>query len=69
VRGFSDPNALVFPNGNTDYYQPQGGGYVLPFQVTAQCLNDVDHSESSGHAAWDFGKWDQWIVARSPAGA
>ena len=67
VRGFNDPNALVFPNGNTAFYQPQGAGYVLPFHNTAQCLNDVDHSESSGDAAWDGGKWDQWIPAKGPA--
>jgi phospholipase C len=67
VRGFNDPNALVFQNGNTDFYQPQGAGFVLPFHITAQCLNDIDHSESSGDAAWHFGKWDQWIPAKGPA--
>ena len=67
VRGFNDPNALVFPNGNTDFYQPQGSGYVLPFHTTAQCLNDVDHSESSDLATWDKGRWDHWIAAKGPA--
>jgi phospholipase C len=67
VRGFNDPNSLVFPNGNTAFYQPPGAGYVLPFHNAAQCLNDVDHSESSGDAAWDGGKWDQWIPAKGPA--
>src|SRR5437868_5174131 len=56
VRGFSDRNALVFQNGNTDLYQPSGGGYVLPFHTTAQCLNDVAHDWGSGHAAWNLGK-------------
>ena len=66
VRGFNDPNALVFPNGNTDFYQPQGASYVLPFHIMTQCLNDVDHSEASGDEGWDGGKWDQWIEAKGP---
>jgi len=67
VRGFNDPNALIFPNGNTDFYQPGSTGYVLPFHATAQCLNDVDHSESSDDMAWNSGKWNQWIPAKGPA--
>src|SRR5437879_2559564 len=53
VRGFSDPNALVFQNQNTDLYQPQSSSYVLPFHTTYQCLNDVGHDWGSGHTAWD----------------
>jgi phospholipase C len=67
VRGFNDPNALVLPNGNTDFYQPINSSYVLPFHITAQCLNDVFHSEPSDYAAWHSGKWDQWIPAKGPA--
>jgi phospholipase C len=67
VRGFNDPNALVLPNRNTDFYQPINSSYVLPFHITAQCLNDVFHSEPSDYAAWHSGKWDQWIPAKGPA--
>lgn len=64
VRGFNDPTALLFQNTNTDFYQPNGSGYVLPFHVTTQCLNDVAHDWTTGHTAWDLGKWDQWVLAK-----
>jgi phospholipase C len=64
VRGFNDSNALLFQNGKTDFYQPQGNGYVLPFLATSQCLNDVAHDWLTGHAAWALGKWDQWVLAK-----
>jgi phospholipase C len=61
VRGFSDRNTLLLPNGNTDLYQPAGNNYVLPFHMPAPCIDDVDHSESTGLAAWDHGEWDMWV--------
>src|SRR3989442_13098214 len=63
VRGFNDLNALVFPNGNTDFYQPSGTNYVLPFHITGVCLNDVEHGWPDDHTAWHGGKWDQWMPA------
>ncbi|MFO1476449.1 MAG: phospholipase C, phosphocholine-specific [Verrucomicrobiota bacterium] len=64
VCGFNDRNALRFQNGKTDFYQPQGGGYVLPFPVSYQCLEDLDHGWGTGHAAWNSGRWDSWIAAK-----
>ncbi len=64
VQGFSDHNALVFQNGATDFYQPQGIGFVLPFHSPTQCLNDVAHDWITGHAAWDLAKWDKWVLAK-----
>jgi phospholipase C len=64
VQGFNDRNTLLFQNGKTDLYQPQGGGYVLPFHSPTQCLNDVAHDWTTGHAAWDLAKWDQWVLAK-----
>ena len=61
VRGFGDRNALVFTNGNTDFYQPNGGGYVLPFGPAPHCIAGTDHSWGPTHAAWNSGKWDQWV--------
>ena len=66
VRGFNDANALLFPNGHTDFYQPYSTSYVLPFHLQIQCQTDVDHAESSGLAAWDNGKWDRWASAKGP---
>jgi phospholipase C len=64
VRGFNDSNALLFQNGNTDFYQPQSGSYVLPFHTDYQCIIDLDHSWGLTHAGWDSGKWDQWVPTK-----
>ena len=61
VRGFADPNALVFTNGQTVFYQPQGLNTILPFHITNQCLTDVPHYWGDLHVAANNGKWDQWI--------
>lgn len=35
VRGYNDPNILMFQNGASDLFQPNGGtNYVLPFPMT-----------------------------------
>lgn len=63
VHGFSDRNALRFQNGSNDFFQPNGSNYVLPFHITAQCLDDVEHDWNAGHEMWHSGKWDRWIAA------
>jgi phospholipase C len=67
VRGFNDPNALTMTNGSPVFYQPQGANYVLPLQVTAQCLTDPDHSESGDYLGWNAGNWDRWLSSRGVA--
>ncbi len=64
VRGFGDPTALQFQNGRSDLYQPQAPGYLLPFYSSSQCVIDLDHSWGPTHAAWNGGKWDQWVPAK-----
>ena len=64
VRGFDDRNALVFTNGNTDFYQPQNSGFVLPFPISLQCLVDLDHSWTLTHNAWNSGKWNNWVPVK-----
>lgn len=67
VRGFSDPNVLLLPNGTNDLYQsPTGGGYVLPFPIAEQCNGDVNHDWPNTHYAWDSGKWDRWVAFKGP---
>ena len=66
VRGFGDPRTVSLPNGNPVWYQPNGNGYVLPFHPGApnlglQFLEDLAHDWTSGHAAWNQGKYDQWV--------
>ena len=68
VRGFDDRSALMFPNGNTDFYQPDGsGGFVLPFGPAPHCLSDMDHSWGNTHGAWNAGKWDRWVPQKGVA--
>ncbi len=64
VRGYNDRNALLLSSGQSDFYQPNGSSYVLPFPLTNPCVNDVAHDESSGLANWNGGKWDQWVPAK-----
>lgn len=67
VRGFGERSAIVMQNGNSVLYQPQGTNFILPFHVSAQCLDDVEHGWMDGLDAWDNGKWDQWIFAKGPS--
>jgi len=61
VRGFNDRNALCFTNKFTDFYQPTGAGYELPFHTSIQCLADLNHTWPVTHATVNGGKNDQWI--------
>jgi phospholipase C len=66
VRGYGDPRAVVLPSGKPVWYQPDGNGYVLPFRPTAanlglQFLEDTPHGWTDTHAAWNGGKYDQWV--------
>ena len=66
VRGYNDRNALLLSSGQSDFDQPYGATNVLPFPLTNQCINDVDHGEGTGIEDWDDGKWDQWVLAKGP---
>jgi phospholipase C len=69
VRGFSDPRAVKLPSGKSVWHQPDPNnpdGYVLPFHPGApnlglQFLQDLAHDWTSTHAAWNNGKYDQWV--------
>ena len=64
VHGFSDRNPLKFQNGKSDFYQPNGSGYVLPFHSSDQCINDLAHDWTTTHQAVDSGWNDQWNPAK-----
>jgi phospholipase C len=64
VHGFSDHIALTFTNGKTDFYQPSGSSYELPFHTGITCLSDLNHSWSATQQAIDSGKNDGWIAAK-----
>jgi len=66
VRGFSDPRAMRLPGGQTVWNQPNAGGTVLPFHPDApslglQFIEDLPHDWTTTHAAWNGGRWDQWV--------
>lgn len=66
VRGYGDPRAVLLPNGDSVWYQPDGLGYVLPFHPGApnlglQFLQDLAHDWTTTHGAWNGGKHDQWV--------
>ncbi|MGC1415505.1 MAG: phospholipase C, phosphocholine-specific [Candidatus Acidiferrum sp.] len=69
VRGFGDPRTVKLASGKSAWYQPDTNnpdGYVLPFHPGApnlglQFLQDLAHDWDSTHAAWNNGKYDQWV--------
>ncbi|WP_335971577.1 phosphocholine-specific phospholipase C [Streptomyces sp. CA2R106] len=71
VRGFGDPRPAVLPSGKTVFHQADGAGReTLPFRPTADNLGlkfiqDLDHSWSGTHTAWNGGNYDAWVPAKS----
>jgi phospholipase C len=66
VRGFGDPRPAILPSGLPVWYQPDGNDYLLPFRPAAnnlglQFLEDTPHGWTDTHAAWNGGKYDQWV--------
>ncbi|MEZ0076494.1 phosphocholine-specific phospholipase C [Planotetraspora sp. GP83] len=70
VRGFGDPRPVVLPSGKPVWYQSSGTRDILPFHPKAdnlgmQFLQDLNHDWNGGHKAWNNGKYDQWIAAKT----
>ncbi|MFD7919262.1 phosphocholine-specific phospholipase C [Streptomyces sp. NPDC059740] len=70
VRGFGDPRPVTFPNGKPVWHQPDGAKEVLPFRPDAddlglQFIQDLNHDWAGTHRAFNNGKYDQWIPAKS----
>jgi phospholipase C len=66
VRGFGDPRAVALSSGKSVFHQPNGTGELLPFRPNvpregAIFIPDVPHGWNDGHAAWNGGRYDQWI--------
>jgi len=66
VRGFGDPRPMTLPSGQPVWFQPDGAGFLLPFHPTVAdfglaFLEDTPHGWSDTHAAWNNGRYDQWI--------
>ncbi|CAB3769852.1 phosphocholine-specific phospholipase C [Paraburkholderia solisilvae] len=71
VRGFGDTRPIPLSTGKPVFYQPapNADGYVLPFRpnlpnLGLQFVQDLDHSWIGTHAAWNNGRYDQWVPAK-----
>ncbi|XAS67442.1 phospholipase C, phosphocholine-specific [Micrococcaceae bacterium Sec5.7] len=70
VRGFGDPRPVTLPGGKSVWHQSDGTKDVLPYHPDAddlgmQFIAGLDHDWAGGHKAWNQGKYDQWIPAKS----
>lgn len=71
VRGFADPRALMLPDGEPVWSQPDGeGGRVRPFRFDAAntrfpIMHSLRHDWESTHRAWNHGRHDQWVSAKT----
>ncbi|MDH6577395.1 phospholipase C, phosphocholine-specific [Kitasatospora sp. MAP5-34] len=70
VRGFGDPRPVALPNGKPVWYQSDGTKDVLPFRPEAdnlgmQFLEDLNHDWNGTHHAWNQGKYDKWVPAKT----
>ncbi|MFD5393617.1 phosphocholine-specific phospholipase C [Streptomyces sp. NPDC127097] len=70
VRGFGDPRPLVLESGKSVWHQPDGDKEVLPYHPDAEDLGmqfiaGLDHDWAGGHKAWNNGKYDNWIAAKT----
>jgi phospholipase C len=66
VRGFADPHPMTLPSGKTVWHQPNGATDLLPFRPKVRDLGqtflpDPPHGWNDTHAAWNAGKYDQWV--------
>jgi hypothetical protein len=66
VRGFADPHPMTLPSGKSVWHQPNGANDLLPFRPPVRDLGqtylpDPPHGWNDGHAAWNGGKYDQWV--------
>jgi len=71
VRGFGDPHPAALPSGKSVWHQPNGASFVLPYHPTAgdfgnAFLVDTAHDWNDTHAAWNNGKYDQWVPNKTP---
>ncbi|MFD7708736.1 phosphocholine-specific phospholipase C [Streptomyces sp. NPDC059786] len=70
VRGFGDPVPATTSGDKPVWYQSDGTKDVLPFRPEADDLGlafiqDLPHGWSDGHTAFNNGKYDKWVPAKS----
>jgi phospholipase C len=72
VRGYGDPRPAKLQSGHAVWYQPDAASYLLPFHPAAddfgmRFLEDTPHGWGDTHAAWNGGKYDQWVANKGPS--
>jgi phospholipase C len=69
VRGYGDKQALSYPDGTSIFQQPDQArtdlGHLLPYQLTDQIDGDLDHGWDGDHEAWNGGRWNNWVPAKT----
>ena len=70
VRGYGDPHPAVLPSGRSVWHQSGSAGEVLPFRPDMDDLGlafiqDLDHGWNGGHAAFNGGRYDQWVPTKT----
>ncbi|MDF9874318.1 phospholipase C [Streptomyces pratensis] len=70
VRGFGDPRPVLQDNGRSVFHQSNGTKDVLPFNpqvadLGMQFLEGLDHDWAGGHQAYNNGKYDRWVPAKT----
>ncbi|MET9877779.1 phosphocholine-specific phospholipase C [Actinacidiphila glaucinigra] len=70
VRGFGDPHPVTLPSGKPVWHQSDGTREVLPFHPDADdlglaFLEDLPHGWKDTQSAFDNGRYDRWIPAKS----
>ncbi|MFI5664645.1 phosphocholine-specific phospholipase C [Streptomyces sp. NPDC051684] len=71
VRGFGDPRPVTLPSGKSVWHQADGTGKeVLPYHPDAENLGmqfiaGLNHDWAGGHKAFNDGKYDDWIAAKT----
>ena len=69
VRGFGDPRPVTLAGGKPVWAQSDGKRDILPFRPEAddlglQFIQDLPHGWNDTHAAWNNGRYDQWVPAK-----
>ncbi|MFD3662353.1 phosphocholine-specific phospholipase C [Streptomyces sp. NPDC058659] len=72
VRGFGDPRPVTLPSGKSVWNQSDGSKVTLPFRPPSdklgmEFLQGLNHDWAGGQRAFNKGKYDQWIPAKTKA--
>ncbi|MFE5914120.1 phosphocholine-specific phospholipase C [Streptomyces wedmorensis] len=72
VRGFGDPRPVTLPSGKSVFHQSDGSKVNLPFRPTSaklgmEYLQGLNHDWQGGQSAFNKGKYDNWVPAKTKA--